>query len=316
MGKKIIFLAFLASLLAGEMVYAGNDYYRNKTNIVLYGGYNANQLNINENSNYENIYADYLVYMPNWFGLSAGPYATIGRSNFVLNLQQYNSASWEASVGGVADYYWPNFSDIYQMFGRASLGVEYTAENAGSLIKHGAKKGFYAMKQHDWMFTPAINLNLIKNPWAQRPNFLCRTQILASGQFPFYASKKAYWNSNLPPVWSDSLGSAWRNDSLSTTKTWNKTYLQVLTKETVWRFPLFPETYCNLKAVGGYFFAAGDAQKNSCGFGTEITLSKVHRDDFLTFSAIYKIVPGVTSNVFVWGISFNLGSLLAGPEKK
>lgn len=309
-------MVFLALFLGGEMVYAGNDYYRNKTNLVLNGGYNANQKNTNENSNYQVLYADYLVYMPNWFGLSAGPYMTIGRSNFVLNMSQYTSASWKAGIGGVTDYYDPNFSDIFQMFGRANIGVEYNTENAGSLIKTGSKKGFYTMKQSDWMITPMINLNVMKNPWAQHPNLLCRSQILASGQFPFYSTKQSYWNSNLPTVWSDSIASAWKNDSLSATEPWSKTYLQVLAKETVWRFEMFDGTFCNLKVVGGYFYAHGDVQKHSFGFGPEITLAKIHRDDFLTFSAMYKIVPGVTSNVFVWGASFNLGSLLGKPGYK
>jgi hypothetical protein len=309
MKQTLYFMAFLALFLIGEMVYGGNNYYRNRTNVVLYGGYNANQLNINENSNYQNIYADYLAFMESWSGWAFGPYVTMGRSNFVLNMSQYTSASWETSLGGVTDYYNPNFSDVYQMFGRANLGVKYAYEDAGSLILHGSKKGYYAMRQNDWMITPVLNLNVIKNPWAVRPNFLCRSQILFSGQFPFYANKKSYWNSDLPSVWTDSIASAWRSDSLAPTKSWSKAYLQVIAKETVWRFSM-SETYCNLKVLGGYFYSHGDMQKHSFGFGTEISLSKIHRDDFMSLNAMYKIVPGPTSNIFVWGASFNLGSLL------
>jgi len=292
MKSKMFFMVSLAIILVGEMVCA-QDYFRDRTNVVLFGGYNADQQNTNNNGNYEGVYADWLAYKSAWSGWSAGPYLSADQSAFTLNMLQYNSKTKELGGGGEVGYYSPNFSSNNQMFTGVSLGLKYNAEDGESLIRHGPSKGHYVGKQQDVMLTSAINFNLLKSEWALRPNLFTRLQIIAMGQFPISSTKKSYWN-----------------DSLQTAQPWDKTYGQVMIKENIVKLRLSDKVFGSPKVIGYYAYSRGDSQRNAYGFGLEIAVFKLYKEDFAYINGIYEIKPAGQSNVFLWGINFNLSSLL------
>jgi hypothetical protein len=290
--KKKMLIASLAIILVGIEVRA-QDYFRDRTNVVLFGGYHANQLNTNDNGNYEGVYVDYLAFKSDWSGWSAGPYLSVSRSTFALELSQYDSKSQEISFGGTVGYYAPNFSAVNQAFTGLSLGLKSVSEDGESLIRKGPSRGHYFGRQKDLMLTTAINFNLMKSEWAFHPDIFTRLQVMVTGQFPISSSKESFWN-----------------DSLLTGDPWDKTYVQVLGKESLAKFGLSDKLFFSPKVVALYAYSRGD-NSQAYGIGVELSLFKIYKEDFLSISGIYKISEPGKSNVFLWGLNFNVASLFS-----
>jgi len=274
------------------------EYFKDKINVSLFGGYFAERQNTNNNGNYYGVYADYLI-LKTWNGWSLGPYIISNRSEFVRNMIPYESRSLEIGGGMTLGYYSEFFTASHQMFTGLSLGYKHIDENGESLVTGGPKKGHYVGEQTDHLLTSSLNANLLKDNSVMRPDLLPRTQLIVNFQIPLQAEKRAYWNEEMIPD--------------STYQAWDKTFFDIFVKQSLVNWPWGNKVYCSPKAIAYYSYSYGAAanSRNFYAIGQEISWHKPGKDDFLSINLLYKFNGIPKKQNFVLGFSLNFGSLIS-----
>jgi hypothetical protein len=285
-------------LILSLTTWSQEESFRNRFNLSAFGGYFAEQRNANNNGENYGIYADFMV-LKTWSGWNLGPYVIWGNNGFIKNMIPYESQSRELGGGINIGYYSEYFSTSRQIFIGLGLGYKYLEENAESIIPGGPNMGHYTGEQIDRIGLVSINGNLMKNSWTTNPQLFPRIQLIASFQLPLTAKKTAYWNEEAIPD--------------STYSPWDKTFLDVLLKQSIVDWSWGEKMYCSPKAIFyySYSFGAGFNTRNTYAAGLELAWHRPGKDDFLSCNLTYRLkdMPGKQS--FTFGINVNLGSLIS-----
>jgi len=258
------------------------DWFKAPFNIVVFGNYYFRQQNTNNNGNGQGLYIDYLPLKSRGGFWTAGGYLIGDHSWFTDNLSKYTANVWEIAGGGVLGYYNENFSSLYSTYIGFTLGGKYAQDN-GNASLHGV----YAGKQEDWLLCFNVNFNLLKRGIGYFP----RTQVQLTFQKPIFSSKKASWNGE--KIVSD---------------VWDKTYIEVLVKQSIRSWHLTGDLFYSPKILTLYSYSAGN-QRDSYGLGAEISINRQYQDDLFSLSALYKCNGRFDDNLFIFAVNINLSSI-------
>ena len=278
--KRIILLFMIALALAGT----SQAQFRDRSNVVLFGGYlqeTENRQNVGE---FSGLYLDYLAIKSPGNGWSLGPYAIASQSSFYDEPGNYYGHNWEAGAGAVLGYY-NSLNGLWQIFAGSSLGLKYAWDNGSAQ----ADFGDYLGRQRDLFLYGNLNFNLLKGGAA--PLLLPRTQLVLTFQKPIYSYKEAYW----------------KGQAISS-EVWNKSYFEAIIRQSLLNIKMgkLGGLFMSPKAVGLYSYSLGN--RETCfGFGGEISLHRPYKDDFLALYGLYKI--GSLKNVIVIGANLNIASI-------
>jgi len=256
--------------------------FKERVNFSIFGGVWSKQTNINNNGKNIGVYLDYLPYKSQ-NGWTVGFFAVGNYSNFKDNLTKYEADVKEYGLGGTFGYYDDAFSKSNQLFLGFSFGWKHIDDKGISQNRWGRYEGIDKVE----LATANINFNLLK-----RSNIFPRTQILLTFQIPFTSVKEAHWN----------------NETVKS-ESWNRTYIEVLAKESIVNLGLNTKLYLSPKIIGGYAYSKGD-NKNVYMIGGEVALHKQYKDDFLSVYCLYKVSGQRDDNTFVFGLNMNLISLI------
>ncbi len=289
MKAKIIFLILVFLLALGYEVKAQYEFFQEKTNFVFFSGLVKHQQS-DQLGAYYGLYADYLAYKSSDHRLSFGPYGVISRSDSRYQARNGFNRNLEYGGGVSLGYYEPSFSFRYQSFIGASFGIIQGKEKQ----EFKKKDGFFEAWQKDLYLSGSLNFNLLKT-FGLRPDLFPRSQIQIRYKKPIKSEKVAYWNSG--PV---------------ETYVWDKTYLEVLAKQNLYKDLLSwrSNIYYSPKIVAFYSHSKG-ASQNFYGLGAEVSLFREYRDDFLSVGALYKVSRRFYDNYFVISLNLNLSSLIS-----
>lgn len=285
--RILIIISFIlfAFLLESKGQY---EFFQEKTNVVIFSGIVTHQQS-DQLAGYYGLYVDYLAYKSLDHRFSMGPYGVISRSDQVYQLRNGLNRNLEYGGGLSLGYYEPNFSFRHQMFLGSSIGI--TAQKEKQEVIHN--DGYFEAWQHDKMLSLSLNFNLLKL-YGIRPDVFHRTQFQVRYKKPFSASKIAYWNSS--PI---------------ETYVWDKTYLEAMLKQNVYKGQLSykNDIYYSPKLVTYYSYSKGDSRP-FYGLGTELSLFREYQDDFLSLGALYKVSRRFNDNYFIISLNLNIGRML------
>jgi hypothetical protein len=279
-------LLVLAFFLASNQTSEAQDF-KAKTNLVLFGGYSAEQQNINNNSWYTGLYGDWMVLKSSNDRWTFGPYLIFTRSSFTQNLTRYSGRNWEAGGGLILGYYSENFSQNRELFLGSAIGVKEVLDQGKSSSRW---LGNYKGEQEDLLLVLNLNFNVFKRARVGS-TWLPRSQIQLNFQKSLTSNKEATWN-NFPIM----------------SAVWDKAYYEVLAKQSICDWGWSQSLFCSPKIIGLSSYSYGSNEHNY-GLGGEISLHKSSQDDFFSVYCIYKISGISEKNVFMTGLSLNLSSL-------
>jgi len=289
MRTKIIFLVLFLLLIFGFKAKAQYEFFQEKTNFVFFAGTVKHQ-QTDQFGGYYGLYADYLAYKSPDHRFSAGPYGVISRSDSRYQGRNGINRNLEYGGGISLGYYEPELSFRYQSFVGASLGLIKSKEKQELQQSDGSFEAW----QEDLFLSASLNFNLLK-AFALRPDLLHRSQIQVRYKLPISSAKTAYWNSKEIETY-----------------VWDKTYLEVLAKQSLYKDLLTWKSniYYSPKLIGFYSYSKGDSRA-FYGLGLETSLFKEYRDDFLSLGILYKVSRRFNDNYFVVSLNLNLSSLLS-----
>ena len=292
MQKKLFFFLLSLLLAFGLKVQAQYEFFQEKTNFVFFAG-TVKSEQTDQLGHYYGLYADYLAYKSNDHRFSVGPYAVISRSD--SRYQEANGLNRNLEYGGGLSfgYYEPDFSFRYQSFLGFSFGITKGVEKQELQMR----EGLFEAWQDDLFFSGSLNFNLLK-AFGTRPNLFPRSQIQLRYKTPISSDKVAYWEGRGIETY-----------------VWDKTYLEVLAKQSIYKDLLTwrSNIYYSPKLVFSYNYSKGD-KRDFYGLGLEISLAREYRDDFLSLGVLYK-VSEITDNYFIVSLNFNLSSFLSSSNK-
>lgn len=194
----------------------------------------------------------------------------------------YRDGNYEFGGGYFLGLYKPELSEKFQGFFSSNIGL--------LVQKDHQEDGFYLAKQNDLFLKLDVNLNFLKrNEFAK---WFPRTQIEARYKNSIRSSKVGKWK-----------------DEVISTDPWNKNYLEVIFKQSVFRNKFSKGVLWSPKIVAYYSHAWGDS-RSFYGLGLETSLFKMFRDDFLSLQILYKESNNFSQNYLVIGLNFNILNLL------
>jgi len=294
MKKLLLVLIMLVSF--NEVFSQFEDYFREKSNIVIFSGLVLKQ-GAEDKGNYLGTYLDYQVFKSDNGKWTMAPYAVFSRSQSgYYSGNDYSKTTSYAYGGGLSlGFYEENFTFRHQLFTGFSLGLR--REEDSNVVETSTGKYFGVQK--DLMLKTGLNINLLKG-FGLKPDLFHRSQLQASLILPLRAVKKAVWENN-----------SGLRENISDSYSWNKTYFELLAKQNIIKTPIDWQQnfYFSPKLVGLYSFSAGDS-RHFYGLGVELACHRAYRDDFLTLGALYKVSRRMTDNYFILSLNFNLSSLL------
>jgi hypothetical protein len=249
--------------------------------LSLFTGVIAEQQNINNWGDYVGIYVDGAIivsYDGKWRG---GLFATTDWSKFEGYSTYDQNKRFEVASGVNVGFYDEDFSIKHQLFIGLNLGIKYSHDNDGRITPDGT----YSGQQTDYSLVGNINLNLLK---AFNLTVFPRTQLVFSWQATLNSQKKSFWN----------------NEELLNAPPWDKSYWELVFKESIVSAKL-GSVRLDFKAVAGYdHYAKGDP--DGYIIGGEISIHKDGRDDFLSIYTQEKLSSRFDYNFVAAGISLNI----------
>ncbi len=267
---------FLILMIVSTTLWAQSSF-QDQVNVVMFSGYHLRQENINNNGYWLGTYIDYSPYKTrNW---NIGVYVLYSKSKFQDNILQYNGRIEEYTLGLISGYY-SHFSIKNQIFIGFSLGYNHVIDHGNS---HNLFGNVYEGEQKDQLISTNINLNFLHNSTT-----FSRTQLLLFWKKPIKSTKKATWNQ--API----EGSVW-----------DKTYIEILGKETFLDFDIGRNIFSAAKVITIYSYSKGN-KENNYGGGMEISLHHKYQDDFISLYGLYKLSNISKRQEFVYGINCNL----------
>lgn len=289
MKKKLIFLILTLLFAIGSEVKAQYELFQEKTNFVFFAG-TVKSEQTDQFGQYYGFYADYLAYKSADHRISFGPYGVISRSDSRYRGGRGLNRNLEYGGGLSFGYYEPDFSFRHQSFLGFSLGIIKATEKQDLQMK----EGMFEAWQDDLYLSSSLNFNLLKAV-GTRPNLFPRSQIQFRYKHPLKSTKVAYWE-----------------QKAIETFVWDKTYLEVLAKQSIYKDILTwrSNIYYSPKLVLSYNYSKGD-NRNFYGLGFETSLAREYRDDFLSLGILYKVSENFADNYYIVSLQFNLSSLLA-----
>lgn len=280
MKKTTTIIAALLLLLSASQAQAQE--FRDKVNIIAYGSYGCERLNTNTHSNDQGVFANLNIFSN--MGISVGPFITVAWSNTTQNLSSYDGKSQEFG-GGIAAGYYSNDILGQEFWGGLSCGIMF-GKNDGMVI---LKDGTYTSQQKDQIISTSLGLNF----WHSNIyDLLPRTQIQVVYQIPLSNSREAYWN----------------KEKLQNDPSWNRTYLEVLAKQSVINLRISGVYYTALKIVASYSYMKGNNEE-AISLGSELSLFKQGRGDAVSIYGLYEIKENKDNNRFKIGIMLSFISL-------
>ena len=283
MKKLILFVVLLCGSLAASAQYYAM--FKDRWNIVGYGGYFFNQQNINENGKYGGVYADY-YFLKTLTGFNLGISANATWLGFTQNLSKYDGKGVEVGSRIVAGYFSEYFSYTHQAFFGVSAGIKYGRDEGESTLG-----GKFNMMQEDWSFFGSLDADFLK-AWGKHENLFPRSQLILNFQAPFRSNREALWDEK--PIVSE---------------IWGKGYYEVIFKQTIVSWPWSNSFNCDFKLTGLYHHER-HGTFDSFGGGIEVALHKKYKDDFITISLSDRYNGYSTGNTITWAAMFNLGPLI------
>ncbi len=277
----LLFLAVIPLLGQGE-----GRAFQEKINLSIFGGIWSKQTNTNNNGWNIGAYADYLPYKSSNGRWTGGIYSVYNHSNFKDNLSKYDAKIEEYGLGLTGGYYYEGFSTRKFLFLGFSLGWKHAQDKGSSQNRWGK----YEATDEVELITSNINFNLI----SRFDVLLPRTQILISLQAPLSSNKKAYWEGKE-----------------ITSESWDRTYGEVLLKQSIINLGLNTNLYLSPKLIAAFAYSKGDNSR-SYSIGVDLSLHKQYKDDFLSVYCLYKIGKDVDANSIFFGLNFSPMSLIFG----
>lgn len=298
--KKIIFVFVLFGLIQAHFSRAfGQGYdggmFRDKSNLVFFTGLVDRQAS-SDWGYYYGAYADYRIFKSANDKWSIAPYFVASRSDSknLVDVKRNDfgvGASKNAEYGGGLSFgfYEPELTFRYQSFVGFSAGLRYGREaQINELLK-----GIYESGQEDLFLSLGLNLHLLKS-FGLRPDLFPRSQFQVTWKKPMKSEKIAFWDKKSIPAYP-----------------WNKSYLEVMAKQSIFQNFLSPNSdiQCASKLIGLYSYSNGD-KRSFYGLGAEFSLRRENRDNFLSLNITYKESLKFSDNYIIVGCNFNFSSLL------
>lgn len=255
-------------------------------NVIGYAGYWGLYKNLNNYGTWYGLYADIRLLESPKFNKeiwSVGTYASAARSGFEANLTKYSSRSQEYSAGIVVGCYsWRPRVPIYLGF---NLGIKYSIDRGNS-----SWGGNFEAEQSDWLWVAGVNFNIIRLT-SGKDQWWPRTQLQITYERPFKTEKLTIWN-----------------NQVTGNQFWNRTYLEVMARQSVWNYFLSVRHVITPKILVQYTHADGDG-KDNYGIGVEVSLHKPYKDDSISLYYLFKGNSSFDRNVSVLGININITNL-------
>ena len=286
MKKKFIFFVFFFAVLLSETV-AQYSSFKNKLNLVGFAGL-VDRQSFDQTGYYYGLYGDLMLLRSKDEKFSLGEYAVVSRSDSYYNNQQSIQRNLEYGGGINFGYYEPEFSRTSHSFIGLSLGLIQGKEKQDVSVEDG----LYESWQEDLFLSSSLNLNLMK--FGPMYHWFTRSQIQLSWKEPIKSSRVAYWN----------------GQPSSGAKVWDKTYVEVLAKQNVYKNYLSRRSdLCySPKLVGFYSHSQGDS-RSFYGLGAELALFREYHDDLLSLGAIYKVSRNFSDNYLMVSLKINFSQL-------
>lgn len=283
--KKIIFLLVVFSVfLRAEGQYSS---FKNRWNLVVFSGL-VDRQDFDQIGYYYGLYGDLMLFRSKNEKFSLGEYGLISRSDSYYNNQASIQRNLEYGGGINLGYYEPKFSRKLHSFIGLSAGLIQGKEKQEVKVS----EGFYESWQNDLFLSSSLNFNLMK--FGPRYHWFNRTQIQFTWKEPIKSSRVAYWN----------------GQPSSGAKVWDKTYVEVLLKQNVYKNYLSrrADLCFSPKLITFYSHSQGDS-RSFYGLGTEISLFKEYQDDLLSIGAIYKVSRNFSDNYLMFSLKMNFSLL-------
>lgn len=284
MKKLILLFLLLGSLTASAQYYA---MFRDRWNVVGYGGYFLNQQNTNENGKYGGLYADY-YFLKTLSGFNLGLSGNMTWLGFEQNLSKYQGKGVEVGGRIVAGYFDEFLSYTHQAFFGVSAGIKYSRDNGESTLG-----GVYSMEQTDWLFSGGLDIDFLK-AWGKHENLFPRSQLIVDFQIPLQSGRGALWDGK--PIVSE---------------VWGKGYYELLFKQTIVSWPWSASLKCDFK-VAGLYHHERHGNLDSYGGGIEVSLHRKYKDDFFSvgLSGRYNGPHCGNTITFTFSAKLNIGPLI------
>lgn len=283
MKKTILLSVLLWSSLAVSAQYY--EMFKDRWNVVGYGGYFMKQQNTNENGKYGGIYADY-YFLKTLSGFSLGISGNATWMGFTQNLSKYEGKGVEVGSRVVFGYFDQYLSYTHQAFFGLSAGIKYSHDEGT-----GKVGGIYYMSQEDYLFYGSLDIDLLK-AWGKHENLLPRTQLIINFQTPFRSDRAALWNDK--PIVSE---------------IWGKGYYEALLKQSIVSWPWSSDLKCDFKVTGLYHHERHGAF-DSFGGGIEVSLHRQYKDDFLTVGLSDRYNGKNGGNTITFSATLNIAPMI------
>lgn len=277
---KILWL-FLLVCVASTMVAQTPMPSANDMNIVGFTGGWANTRNLHNNGMWGGVYIDKNLY--NSSGYSIGFFSMVNWYTLEDNMQMYASDGRDVALGFALGLYTKKLSASQPVFIGLNIGLKHSADDGES--------GKFFASQKDWSFLVSLNLDFMKNP-KPGETMWPRTQLQISLEDPFSTKRNSFWDNT--PI----AGRAW-----------NKRYLSVLFKNSIFDYYFSPKIVLSPKLLLGYNHSAGN-MRDEYGIGLELSLHKMQDDDFLAVFYMLKGDARGKMNVGVIGLQVNLMKII------
>jgi hypothetical protein len=259
-----IFLVLLVVYVASTMVAQTPMPSANDMNIVGFAGGWGNVRNLNNSGMWGGVYLDKNLTKSS--GLSSvyslGFFSVVNWSNYKDNLAPYSADNRDVALGLALGLYSKKFSANQPLFIGLNIGLKHSADDGES--------GKFFASQKDWSFLISLNLDFMKNP-KPGETMWPRTQLQVSLEDPFSTKRNSFWDNT--PIEG---------------RAWNKRYLSVLLKESIFDYYFSPKIVLSPKLLLGYSHSAGN-MRDEYGIGLELSLHKIQDDDFL---AVFYMLKG------------------------
>ena len=239
------------------------------SNLSIFSGYFAKQQNSNNNGSWIGVYGDIPLYRSLSEEWNISAWGVYTRSEWTNNMAPYSSKTQDFSLGLSTGKYEEFLSYTHSFYGGLAVGYKHSKE-IGRVEK---KKYSSESQQRDHLLVGNLNLNLMKYS-GYHPYFLPRTQLVISGQYALDAQKTL--SENGKPALPN--------------KPWNKSFLEITLKQSLWDIPLGMNQNVFLQPkIGGQFSRYFDGEeRNSYGPLIELALHKASNDDFLSLTLMHK----------------------------
>lgn len=288
MKKIILFCSLLLFKIEASAQY---QFFQEKTNLVFFSGIVDRQKS-DQISSYYGFYGDLTMYKSKNQQFLLGTFFQISGSSLSSNDLALKNSDYEVGGGFFLGRYNPNFSSNFQSFSGLSLGITQQRDRF-SVVSYD---GVFTSWQRDYFLKSELNINFLKK--IESKKWFSRAQFQLRLKKSLKADKFSFWNKK-------------EIESLI----WNKDYLELIFKESVFRDKFKNNTYWSPKIVSFYSYAWGDS-RSFYGLGLEGSLFKRYRDDFLAVGILFKGADSFRDNYLIISLNLNINSLIKKGSSK